>query len=212
MAKAATVADEPQVWVKTRVDGVVWLERAWPSGAALSVPTSVAERWRKLGWIPGLAMVRANQRRLVGNRVLEIGEVGPATSIAQARDLHERGVADWVNAAELGEQTPERAKEKAAKVLSGNLVRALKRLNLRNGSGLIEPGQTAALPVEEAIRICREGLAEPVGWSLPPVEKFRVRAIKKTIAAGRILNPGEEADVDADVASRLSGQGLVEGV
>jgi hypothetical protein len=211
MREAVMQAAVEEVEVRTAVANVVFGDRAWPLGSSLRVPGDVAARWRANGLVKASPIVRARRANLlVGNRTLALGETGTALSIEHARRLHEDGSADFLNAADLGLSLGPRNIAGGQPIPDGHrVVRAKRPLSIHGGKRAIEPGKTFDLPANQAIEVCRRGDAEPVGWTVPPVETVRVTALKPCRAGTHVLAVGESTDVEQDEAMRLMSAGVV---
>ena len=193
-----TQKDERLVAVDLVADGVIHGGLSRKKGERVQVTESMAADWREKGWIRAAPRVRCNQAdRLIGRTVCQPGDVVEAPSIAMATELHQRGVADWLNADECGEKLPKRADQMP--IPNGHRrVRMLKDMWRTQDSGpfarttKIEKGSLVAFEEREAIQTIREGYAEPVDWQAPaPPDKVKFMALEACEVDNRLYNRGE---------------------
>ena len=91
--------------VKILTDGLVVDGVARMKGQTALVDEPTRDALLRKGHVAPAPMLRViGRNRLVGNRVADRGDLVPACSISHAIALHESGMAEFVNAPELGVQ------------------------------------------------------------------------------------------------------------
>jgi hypothetical protein len=200
------VAQSPQpdgldggVEIVLGVNGVVIDGLARRIGERVRVTTEERERLLTAGYCRPAPLVRLKVgNRLVGSRVAQAGDTVEAPSLAAARHMHAAGVADFVNAQELGERLPARNSDEAIGP-SSRRVRALCDfvLGALIGAGFgVARGSEFYVSEDEALSLMGRVLVEPVGWSPEKHPMVRFQVVRPCSVGGRSLAKGEIAQSD----------------
>ena len=155
--------------VKLATDGVVIDGVAKRAGQVVKVDAAERDLLIARGHVkpmPVLRMLVAN--RTVGSRVPAVGELVQCLSVEQAREFHSAGLAEWVNADEVGQPLPQRR----AVGLGANGFGFLDRQPTEDvtcGWGAsYKRGGVYSIAQDQARALVARGQAIPVGWTPEP--------------------------------------------
>jgi hypothetical protein len=190
--------DEPEKMVDIEVltDGLVVDRIPRKRGEILTISEAESKELGDRGRIKPRPLMRSRQKnRLIGSTVCGIGETAYALSVYHALALHKAGVADILNAEELGIKLPPRDGEPVPAADGLRKLRATQNCHvpgLRNPS--VVEGQEFEVEHDRALRIIANGHAEPVDWSVHASPLIKVRAI----ADGARIPVGDGTRICAD--------------
>jgi hypothetical protein len=166
MASASPASSGP-VEVEVLVDGLVHDQIAHRKGAVLTFSAADAERLGRHAKVRTKPLVKMKvPNRMVGTKVCAIGEEAYAPTWEMAKEWHVLGIADVINAHELGVPLPPRKSDLRAREGPKYKVKTRSAVLMMVGPGH-PAGAIVSLPLEEAQDWITRGIADAID-PMPP--------------------------------------------